>query len=66
VNLPTKYLIREYINEEEELKAIQGFDKEINGIKIPTMLLERLKKEFDENYEVSSRRTGSVNSVEEK
>ena len=27
-------------------------------IKIPTMLLERLKKEFDENYKLSVRNNG--------
>ena len=63
VNLPTKYFIREYPGEQEELQAIASFDRDIKGIKLPTMLLERLKKEFDENFEVSSRRTGSTSSM---
>lgn len=55
VNIPTKYLVREYSDAAEESKAVQTFDKQVKGIKLPTMLLERLKKEFDENYEVSKR-----------
>ncbi len=55
VNLPAKFFLREYATEEEERKAVQNFDKDIRGIKLPSMLLERLKKEFDENFEVSKR-----------
>ena len=63
VNLPTKYLIKEYPGgEDEERKAVETFDREFKGVKIPTMLLERLKKEFDENYEVS-KRSGSISSM---
>ena len=34
----------------------------MKDIRLPTMLLERLKKEFDENFEVS-KRTSSTNSA---
>jgi hypothetical protein len=47
VNLPTKYFIVPFKNEDEEREGIVNFDKQMKGIKIPTMLLERLKKEFD-------------------
>jgi len=63
VNFPTKYLIKEYPGgEDEERKAVETFDREFKGVKIPTMLLERLKREFDENYEVS-KRSGSVSGT---
>ena len=55
VNLPTKYLVREYPSEQEETKALQDFDHAIKNVRLPRMLLERLKKEFDENFEVSKR-----------
>ena len=51
VNLPTKY----FINEEEEEENKIDFDRKMKEIKLPAMLLERLKKEFDENFEVSKR-----------
>jgi len=43
VNLPTKFLIRPFSNHEEERKGIEDFDKQMGSIKIPSMLLERLK-----------------------
>ena len=67
VNIPTKYLVREYADADEDTKAVQTFDRQVKAIKLPTMLLERLKKEFDENYEVS-KRSGSTSGgpTEEK
>lgn len=59
VNLPFKFLIDSYKNEQEEKEGIAKFDKQVNGIRIPTMLLERLKKEFDENYKLSVRASNS-------
>ena len=51
VNLPVKYLIVK--GHEEEGKAIEKFDRVMKQLKIPTMLLERLKREFDMNYKLS-------------
>lgn len=59
VNLPFKFLIDNYKSEEEERAGIIKFDKQVNSIRIPTMLLERLKKEFDENYKLSVRQSNS-------
>jgi hypothetical protein len=45
--MPIKFLVKEYKTIEEEREGIEQFDKQINSIRIPKMLLERLKKEFD-------------------
>ncbi|CDW77618.1 rab-like gtpase activating [Stylonychia lemnae] len=58
VNLPTKFLIRQFSSEEEERQAISEFDKQIKELKIPTMLIERLKTEFDQNYKISVNASG--------
>lgn len=50
INIPTKFLIKGYPNEETEREGIAEFDKNVEKINISEMLLERLKKEFDENY----------------
>lgn len=34
-------------------EAVDKFDRLMRQMKIPTMLLERLKLEFDQNYKVS-------------
>lgn len=63
VNLPTKFLITsEARKPEEEAAALQRFDKTMKSIKVPTMLLERLKREFDNNYKLS----GVIQSSPEK
>lgn len=49
VNLPQKFLLK------DDGGMVQTFDKKFKDIKLPLMLLERLKKEFDENFEVSKR-----------
>lgn len=49
VNLPQKFLLK------EDPLAAETFDKKYHEINMPTMLLDRLKKEFDENFEVSKR-----------
>ena len=59
MNLPFKFLIDNYKNDDDERAGIMKFDKQMNGIRIPTMLLERLKKEFDENYKLSVRASNS-------
>jgi hypothetical protein len=63
-NLPTKYYIIVYKNEEEEREGVVKFDKQMKTLKIPEMLLERLKREFDEHYKLSVRTSGpdSTNS----
>ena len=55
INMPMKFLIDEYKSEEDVQKGIEEFDKEIRGVHIPTMLLERLKKEFDQSYKIAGR-----------
>lgn len=50
-NLPIKFFINESTDEEQ--RDIERFDKQMRGLKIPTMLLERLKQEFDNNYKLS-------------
>lgn len=55
VNMPFKFLIREFKSIEEEKEGISVLDKQMNSIKIPKMLLERLKREFDENFKISAR-----------
>jgi hypothetical protein len=50
-----KYLIKEYKTAEEEREGIQTFDKQMSNIRIPKMLLERLKSEFDKNFKLSVR-----------
>ena len=45
VNMPTKYLIGGI--------DVESFDKGMKQLKIPTMLLERLKREFDMNFKLS-------------
>jgi hypothetical protein len=61
VNMPNKYLLKEGGGGGADNQVVAQFDKKLRDIKLPTMLLERLKKEFDENFEVS-KRTSSVNS----
>ena len=46
VNLPTKFLITP---EKDVLK----FDAALKQVRVPSMLLERLKKEFDTNFKLS-------------
>lgn len=55
VNMPIKFYVHQYEQEEEERESIVKFDKQMKTLKIPTMLLERLKREFDENYKISVR-----------
>ena len=45
--MPVRFMVREHKDEDEEREAMAAFDKQMHAIKIPTMLLERLKKEFD-------------------
>ena len=45
--MPYKFLIVKHESEEAEREAVIKYDKQMNSIKIPKMLLERLKKEFD-------------------
>lgn len=52
VNLPTKFFIQDIKG--KEMESIEKFDKMIRQIKIPTMLLERLKREFDQNFKKSN------------
>jgi hypothetical protein len=51
VNLPLKFLIINHKGEEKE--AIEKFDSKMRSVNIPTMLLERLKREFDQNLKIS-------------
>jgi hypothetical protein len=51
VNLPVKYLITPAGKEEGQ--AVSKFDRTMKQLKVPTMLLERLKREFDMNYKLS-------------
>jgi len=60
--MPTKYLIKPLPNVEAELNAYSEFDKMMNQVKISEMLLERLKKEFDENLKVAARSNESNNN----
>lgn len=53
VNMPIKFFIQEFGTADQELEAIENFDRRINRLKIPTILLERLKHEFDQNYKIS-------------
>jgi hypothetical protein len=57
VNLPQKFLLRE-----EGQLVTDSFDKKYHEVNMPTMLLQRLKKEFDENFEVSKRSQSVVQS----
>ena len=57
--MPIKFLIKEYKNADDEREGIITFDKQMNSIKIPKMLLERLKFEFDGNFKISARNSGS-------
>ena len=60
VNLPIKFLIVNHKgNEEEEAKSLERFDKQMKTVKLPTMLLERLKREFDMNFKISGVISGS-------
>lgn len=61
--MPTKFLIREHENKEEEKICVEEFNKKMNEIKIPEMLLERLKKEFDENYKIAARSSAIENNA---
>lgn len=58
VNLPQKYLIREGVSESQ---AVTEFDQKFKEVKLPTMLLERFKKEFDDNFETSKRTSSAGN-----
>ena len=51
VNLPLKFLIVNHKGEEKE--AIEKFDNKMRSVNIPNMLLERLKREFDQNLKIS-------------
>lgn len=53
VNLPIKFLIVNHKSEEEAMAAIERFDSKMRALNIPTMLLERLKREFDQNLKIS-------------
>ncbi len=57
VNLPQKFLLKE-----EDPTAADTFDRKYHEVKVPAMLLERLKREFDENFEVSKRSQSVVQS----
>jgi hypothetical protein len=47
-NMPNRYLLDDSQGT-EQAKARIKFDKEMVAIKVPTILLERLKKEFDDS-----------------
>jgi hypothetical protein len=53
VNLPIKFLIVNHKSEGEAMAAIERFDSKMRALNIPTMLLERLKREFDQNLKIS-------------
>mmetsp|Transcript_20917 Transcript_20917/g.19974 ORF Transcript_20917/g.19974 Transcript_20917/m.19974 type:complete len:445 (+) Transcript_20917:1627-2961(+) len=55
ISLPNKYLIKEYGSPEEEQEDMATFDRALSDVKISTMLLDRFKKEFDQNFKISSR-----------
>ena len=46
--VPNKFLIVESDDPKVIKQELESFDKEIAELKTPTILLERLKKEFDE------------------
>ena len=52
VNLPTKWIFKQdsALTQGEE---VERFDRAYRQVKVPTMLLERLKKEFELNYKLS-------------
>ena len=45
--MPTKFLIQE--TESNIADHIKQFDREMNQMRVPTILLERLKREFDDS-----------------
>ena len=47
------------------MKVVKEFDKQIKQIRIPKILLERLKKEFDDSHSLSSQ-FGKPNSFVSK
>jgi hypothetical protein len=53
VNMPIKFFVKEFGSAEKELAAVEDFDRRVSKLKIPTILLERLKHEFDQNYKIS-------------
>ena len=53
VNMPIKFFVQEFGSAEQELAAVEEFDRRVSRLKIPTILLERLKHEFDQNYKIS-------------
>jgi hypothetical protein len=57
--MPNKFLLTKYTDEDVEREAIQKFDKKMSEIRIPKMLLERLRMEFDQNYKVSVQATST-------
>ena len=66
VNLPTKYFICDHKGDKEsEQRALDKFDKQMKQIKVSTMLLERLKREFDLNFKLSGviQSTSSSSSI---
>lgn len=63
VNMPIKYFIQEFSTPEAERAALQNFDRRISKLKIPTILLERLKQEFDQNYKISVQTSSSKSQV---
>ena len=46
--MPQNYLLEEEAKERQG-QALATFDRQMVGIKVPTILLERLKKEFDDS-----------------
>jgi hypothetical protein len=46
VNLPAKFLISTH-------QDVLKFDVALKQVRVPSMLLERLKKEFDTNFKLS-------------
>ena len=69
MNLPVKFLIGESINlsdqhkkdsstddqiKADKISAIKELDQQLKQIKIPSILLDRLKKEFDDSHSLST------------
>jgi hypothetical protein len=48
VTLPNKFIILEAENHEEQMQELADFDRAMANLQTPTILLERLKREFDD------------------
>ena len=49
-NMPVKFFIVKYETGAEEKEGIHLFDLQLQQIKLPNMVLDKLKMEFDDNY----------------